>query len=96
MSELSSLLNATDNLLAERGKTHGVFADQSRIAQALKDIARCAPNWALLSPAQREGLDMDAVKTARILTGDPNAKDHWDDKAGYARLVSKEIGYAKL
>ncbi|WP_257617167.1 hypothetical protein [Campylobacter pinnipediorum] len=34
---------------------------------------------------------MIAHKIARILAGNPNYKDHWDDIAGYATLVSKEL-----
>lgn len=96
MTDITSLLTSTDKLISERQKTHGLFAEQSRLAQALKDIFRCAPNWVLLSPAQREGLDMNANKVARILAGDPSFRDHWDDIAGYAMLVSKELKNGKL
>jgi hypothetical protein len=83
--------NTTDDLLTERGKTHGDFSEHARITQDLKDIMRRAPGWARLSAIQREALEMDAHKTGRILAGDPNHQDHWDDKAGYARLVSQRL-----
>ena len=35
-----------------------------------------------------ESLDMNCSKVARIISGDCAAADHWDDIAGYARLVS--------
>jgi hypothetical protein len=36
-------------------------------------------------------LEMIAHKIARILSGDPNHRDHWEDIAGYAELVVREI-----
>jgi hypothetical protein len=36
--------------------------------------------------AQIEALDMIALKLSRILSGQANFKDHWDDIAGYAKL----------
>lgn len=34
---------------------------------------------------------MIATKVGRILSGDQNHKDSWDDLAGYARLISEQI-----
>ena len=82
----------TDDLLAERGKTHGAFAEHAQITQDLKNIIVATPGYARLNAAQRESLDMTAHKIGRILAGDPNFADHWDDIAGYARLVSIELG----
>jgi hypothetical protein len=48
-------------------------------------------NWYTLSPMQRESLHMVANKIARIVVGNPDFKDHWDDIAGYARLISREM-----
>jgi len=36
-------------------------------------------------------LYMDAMKTARILNGNPDNIDSWHDKAGYSELVVKEL-----
>jgi hypothetical protein len=47
--------------------------------------------WKYLSPMQREALDMTAHKIGRILAGDPDHKDHWDDIAGYTTLVAREL-----
>lgn len=81
-------LLATDlqALTSERGKTHGDWNEQARLASELKAVMRGSLNWYSLKPHQREALDMDAVKTSRILTGNPDEPDHWDDKAGYAFL----------
>ena len=81
----------TDALLAERGKTHGDFNEHARITQDLKFTITSAPGFARLSAAQRETLDMTAHKIGRILAGDPNHPDHWDDIAGYARLISRDL-----
>lgn len=82
---------ATEELLAERGKTHGDFTDTAQIIQETKDLWRMHPGWLKLSAVQRETLEMNAHKVGRILCGDPNTKDHWDDIAGYAVLVSQRI-----
>jgi hypothetical protein len=34
---------------------------------------------------------MIAMKIARILSGNSNFADHWEDIEGYARLVSNEL-----
>lgn len=81
-----------DTLLDERGKTHGDYALNARITQELKHVMQSQQNWIRLSPSQRETLDMVALKIGRILSGNPNFADHWDDIAGYSRLVSREIG----
>lgn len=81
-----------DALLAEREKTHGRFDIHAHFSQLLKDIMRSENgNWDSLVMRQKESLDMISGKIARILAGDPNHKDHWDDIAGYARLAANAI-----
>lgn len=82
-----------ENILQERGKRYGTFLEHARIAQALKaDI-----NTALeardktLSPDAKQALDVICDKIARIINGDPDYADNWDDIAGYATLVSKRL-----
>ena len=81
----------TEALLAERGATHGNYADHAQITQDLKVIITSTPGYQRLTAAQRETLDMTAHKIGRILAGDPNFKDHWDDIAGYNILVAKML-----
>jgi hypothetical protein len=81
---------ATEDILAERQKTHGDFATHAHIAQALKDAAFIRGKDTL-SFTQREALEMILHKIARIVNGDPNHKDHWDDIAGYATLAAREL-----
>ena len=78
----------TDALLAERGKTHGDYNEHADATQSMKHLFRQYRNWSKLSYAQKETLEMIAHKIGRALTGDPDHIDHWDDIAGYAKLVS--------
>jgi hypothetical protein len=82
------MTDATTELLAERGKTHGDFTDHAMITQNLKDAMHNVQGWAKLSHVQCEALEMIQHKIGRILSGNPNFRDHWDDIAGYARLVA--------
>jgi hypothetical protein len=70
----------------KRIKTHGDFAESARISQGIKALQRSGRSWASMSDAQKETLEMDAFKTARICCGDPNHPDHWLDKSGYGQL----------
>ena len=81
----------TEDLLAERGSRYGKFADQAIIAQTIKDAMRAGRNWNILSPDKKEALDMLANKVARILNGDPEYADSWDDVIGYTKLVADTL-----
>ena len=85
------MTDPTDALLDNRGKTHGDFSHHARITQELKEKVREEPGWGKLTDCQCEAIDMILHKIGRILAGNPNHKDHWDDIAGYARLVSDRI-----
>ena len=75
------------DILEEREKTHGDFAETARMSQALKSLMSTGYRYPELSDVQCEALDMIASKIARILAGDPNQPDHWRDIAGYAQLA---------
>lgn len=79
------------NILTERGKTHGDYAQHAGTTQCLKSVMRNTWNWGDLTPSQSECLEMVAHKIGRILSGDPNHIDHWDDIAGYATLVADQL-----
>jgi hypothetical protein len=53
----------------------------------VKAMMREMPNWATLTPAMRESLDMTIHKIHRILTGEPSEVDHWKDIGGYSELI---------
>lgn len=81
----------TDALLDERQKTHGSFARNAAIGQKLREMFRNSEGWYMATDRQREALDYIAGKLARILSGKPGHADHWDDIAGYATLVAKNL-----
>lgn len=85
------IVDATDALLAERAKTHGSYRVHAEVTQALKAVIEAAPDhkFQQLSPSHREALHMIVHKIGRIMAGNPDYNDHWDDIAGYAKLASE-------
>lgn len=79
----------TNALITERSKTHGDFTDHARITQNLKGMMTAEDRYLFLNACQRESLEMIVHKIGRIIAGDPDFRDHWDDIAGYARLVAE-------
>lgn len=85
----------TEELLQERGKRYGSFSDNARVTQNLKtylrvEIARRQRRGqSSLTHVQIEALEMIAGKISRIICGDPNYEDNWNDIAGYAKLGSQ-------
>lgn len=77
-----------EQILSERKQTHGDFSINSEISQRLKSVII---DEGKLTYEQREALDMILHKISRIIAGNANTKDHWDDIAGYATLVSNII-----
>lgn len=87
-------LNTKDNemtkiakILIERGKRYGKFVDHAMYSQALKQMWCDSPGYVRSTISQREAMDMIMHKIARIMNGDPNYADSWQDIAGYAQLV---------
>jgi hypothetical protein len=85
------VLAGIEETLTERGARYGSFDEQARISQNIKRAMMDSPNWPKLSDAQREALEMCAVKFSRILHGDPNYADSWHDSQGYLRLVEDSL-----
>ena len=78
--------------LEERRKQHGDFTLHAEITQKLKAAAQSEKgNYRVLSAVQREAIDMILHKVGRILAGNPNHADHWDDIAGYAKITSDRL-----
>lgn len=88
-------MSNVEEILAERQKTHGDFKTHADFAQDLKRVIHRTGSWPKMTPAMQEGLEMIAHKIARIMNGNPYYKDHWDDIAGYATLVAKELACAQ-
>lgn len=76
----------TEELVAKRRETHGNWTMQAKCARDFKNLLDKWDRNKILTPSQREALDMIAVKMSRIIVGNPNFPDHWQDIAGYARL----------
>ena len=82
-----------EQILAQRGKTHGEFKDQAQCAQELKEVWH---RWAESCgngghSVADEAVDMIMHKLARAATGALLEPDHWLDIQGYAKLVSDRI-----
>lgn len=84
-----------NELLAEREKTHGSYADTADLAVHLRDSIKyhnglVAKNNALRN-AQQHAVDMICTKLARIACGDALLAEHWRDIAGYATLAADDL-----
>lgn len=76
----------TADLIAEKAKTHGDFPRTADLAVRL--ATACAPKPDDEPRVLQHAREMICVKLARIASGDPLAPEHWDDVAGYAKLVA--------
>ena len=84
-----------DAILAEREKTHGSFAVHANCTQTLEDTFYSFKEEDHFTAVQLEALHMIFHKLGRIAAGSPHFQDHWDDIAGYATLVSRDISRRK-
>jgi hypothetical protein len=75
-------------MMNQRKRTHGEFKRMSEVSQGLKQYLSENKD---LTPSQCEALEMILQKIARILCGNPNFKDHWDDIIGYASRISEQF-----
>jgi hypothetical protein len=78
-------------ILEQRKSQHGDLLTQSTVSQGLKNVIRSTEKWGDLKTDQKESLEMIVHKIARILAGDPNFVDHWDDISGYSILVANRL-----
>lgn len=77
----------TNELLEARQQTHGDFSQNAIYGQELRTIFRSSPRWPQIPPIQREALDNMATKLSRILSGQGDCAEHWEDLAGYSKLA---------
>lgn len=85
-----------------RGSVYGLFLHNGIVSQNIKLALRGIPDpdnegltWGKLPPDVREALDAMALKMSRIVTGDPEFLDNWDDIGGYAKIVADRIRKSK-
>lgn len=81
--------------LTDREAKYGDFGKLAGAVQAFKNVYRNAPSWLLLTAVQREVMEMNLLKTCRILYGDPQHEDSWEDLCGYAMLATEEFARAR-
>lgn len=87
-------MDTISNILIQRGARYGTFRFVAETAQQIKQsIFLCTNSNGPhdFTPDQIESLDMIASKIARIVNGDPNYIDNWEDIAGYAKLVADRL-----
>lgn len=80
------MTQTTDSLLETRASTHGDYTANAKNTQATMRVWENTPNWEEITADQMESLHMIAHKVSRILCGNSEEPDHWDDIAGYAKL----------
>jgi hypothetical protein len=86
----------TEDLISERGTTHGNYDNTARYIQQLKYVIATAcverkrRGQDQLTNQERESLEMIMHKAGRILSGDSHFRDHWDDIAGYAKIATQK------
>ncbi len=78
-------------ILTERGKRYGDFKGHADITQGIKAVYHDGKNWPTLSDDKKEALEMIAHKIGRILNGDPEFHDSWQDIIGYTKLVADTL-----
>lgn len=88
----------TQDILREREKTHGDFEEVSvRYREIKRAVCRDFVKECIEEGDEEEydrhflALEMICLKLARIVCGDPNFADHWDDIAGYAMLGKGKV-----
>jgi hypothetical protein len=77
------------DLLNERNNTHGEFTENARISQGIKRVMETSVNWNIMPDIHREALEYIAGKIGRILSGQYDYDDSWDDISGFAGLPKK-------
>lgn len=93
MQNVLKLMTSIDGIIEERTKRYGDFEGTAKVSTDLKERIRhhIYDRDAELKPDQWEALDMICHKMARIINGDPDYIDSWDDIAGYAKLVADRL-----
>ena len=81
---------SVEAILQERKHQHGDFDTNSKFSIQLLDALKYS-KLEKLSEVKRLTIMMILFKIARIVSGDPNHQDHWDDIIGYATLVKQEF-----
>ncbi len=84
---------SVNTLLQERALQYGTFVSLAKTAQEFKSVLyrELGSRNKRLADDQSEALDMIMTKIARVINGDANHVDTWNDIAGYAKLVAERL-----
>ena len=85
-----------NQIIKERESTHGDFEMKAIFVQEIMENISKLYSWKDMPADQKESIHMILVKLSRILYGNPDHKDHWDDIAGYAELIANRLKNSKL
>ena len=77
----------TDKLIKERTGQHGSYSSNAKVTLGIIEALQRGEGYYKLSPEQEYGLMMIANKMCRIVSGNPDFKDHYEDIIGYAKLA---------
>lgn len=80
-------------VLDARAKDYGVFKDSAALMQGIKRLLadHAAKHDKTFADDQWEALEMIVHKMARIVNGNPDKIDSWQDIAGYATLITDRL-----
>lgn len=87
-----------NQVLNERHKTYGAFADLARATFAIREVvyAELEKRNKSLDPDQLYALEMIIVKVGRLINGDASHRDTWADICGYSQLIVERLDGRKL
>jgi len=80
-----------DQILEDREVTHGDFEMKAMWIQEIMENLIGLNSYQNMEADKKEAIHMILVKLSRIIYGNHNHADHWDDIAGYALLVADRI-----
>jgi Domain of unknown function (DUF6378) len=88
-----AVFDGVDKILQERAQSYGTFASLAKTAQEFKSVLyrELGSRNKRLADDQSEALDMIMTKIARVINGDADHVDTWNDIAGYAKLVAERL-----
>lgn len=80
-----------EQVLTDRAKTHGDFAEGAEFCQDVMRSAEKRPGWSIMSDVQKEGFHHIIQKLQRAVCGDPNFEEHWLDVMGYVERIIEDM-----
>lgn len=82
---------STQEILAERGSRYGKFKDHAEIVQAFINVFDQYADSVPIKADARQAVRVIFDKIARMINGDPEYIDNWQDIVGYGTLVLERM-----